>query len=100
MGVSAVFFAFLDENFLTKKIFRQFTASTLQLCTSQYDPTYEIINVLKSESRRWFLFNFYPRDAMLARSLRQRRARTFSTQNYYGTVIGNHMQDIEWCQFR
>ena len=24
----------------------------------------------------------------------------FYTQSYYGTVIGNHMQAIEWCQFR
>jgi len=24
----------------------------------------------------------------------------FYTQSYYRTVIGNHMQAIEWCQFR
>ena len=24
----------------------------------------------------------------------------FYTQSYYGTVIGNHMQAIEWCHFR
>ena len=24
----------------------------------------------------------------------------FYAQSYYGTVIGNHMQAIDWCQFR
>ena len=26
--------------------------------------------------------------------------RAFYTQSYYGAVIGNHMQAIDWCQFR
>ena len=59
---------------------------------------------------------FYPRDAMLARSLRQQRVRLsgrlsvtcrycaktvhFRHKSYYRTVIGNHMQAIEWCHFR
>jgi len=64
---------------------------------------------------KWVCQCFYPRDAMLARSLRQRCVRLSArtsvtrqycaktvhfTHSYYGTVIGNHMHAIEWCHFR
>jgi len=72
-------FAFLDENFPTKKIFRQFSASPLQLCRvcitcngdaencrkilqSAIPPNLEIINVLKRNPDDGFcsIFGYCP----------------------------------------